>query len=83
MVIVVKSPDIVLIEPTVIGQTCDYMIDAQSFFGQEDVYGIITTLNEWKFMWFPHSSPRAEANTIPTSVPPSTADPTAQLVHST
>lgn len=90
MVIEVKSPDLigVLTDRSVAGQICDYMIDAQSFFGQEDIYGITTTFNEWKFMWFPHSSCRATATTIATTTPPSAADPTVQLtttrrVHST
>lgn len=89
MVVEVKSPDVVgiLNDPSVMGQTCDYMIDAQSFFGFEDIFGISTNLKEWKFLWFPHSDERAKSTHVacamPTSPVPGLKLSTARRLHST
>ena len=53
----VKSPDIdnTLEHPNVIGQLYDYMEKIRSFYGQNDVIGVLTNFNKWLFCWFPYS----------------------------
>lgn len=65
LVIEVKSPHntTVLQDPQVVGQIVDYMLDTVSFFGQQHVFGITTTLAGWKIHWFPHSDEVAQATT--------------------
>lgn len=64
LVVSVKSPRVkdVLLNDKVLGQICDYMIDVASFYGQHDVFGITTTVTDWKVHWFEHSDKCAAAN---------------------
>lgn len=61
LVVEVKSPHVpsVLLNPRVVGQIGDYMLDIASFYGQRDVFGITTTGNQWKFHWLAFSNDSA------------------------
>ena len=63
LVVIVKSPlnKDILTDDKALGQICDYMLDAASYFGQRDVFGITTTVIGWKIHWFDHSSMCAAA----------------------
>ena len=39
-----------------VGQLYDYMIIQKSFYNQQFVFGILTTLDEWKICWLPDSN---------------------------
>ena len=38
----------------VIGQLYDYMLSIKSFFNKKKVFGILTTLKGWRFLWLPN-----------------------------
>lgn len=40
-------------EDQTIGQIYDYMMSQKHFYNQKYVFGILTTLDEWKFCWLP------------------------------
>lgn len=40
-----------LLHSKVIGQVFDYMMGIKSFYNQKFIFGIVTTLEEWKFLW--------------------------------
>ncbi len=35
------------------GQIYDYMLRLQSYYGLRNVFGIVTTYEQWRFYWFP------------------------------
>jgi predicted DNA-binding WGR domain protein len=52
-----KKPKPGLLEdPKVIGQCHHYMMQLRHSFGQQVVYGIIATLEEWRILYLPNSS---------------------------
>ena len=56
-VIEVKKPDRgALDEPTILGELFDQMLLVQDFYCSGPVIGIITTLEEWRFAWFPNDN---------------------------
>lgn len=67
LIIEVKSPSTpkVLDDLRVYGQALDYMADIMSFFGQFHVFGITTTMQDFRINWFPHSDQYAAATSIP------------------
>lgn len=75
MIVKVSSSDIpgVLDNPSVMGQASNYMLAAQSYSGQEDVFAIATTLE------LPHSDSCAAAATIDATVPPTALDDSVML----
>lgn len=56
-VVDVKKPgeDETLQNPYVQGQIFDYMLQLQSFFGLEHVFGILTSYEQWRVCWMPRS----------------------------
>ena len=38
----------------VIGQLYDYMLSIKSFYNKKKVFGILTTLKGWRFLWLPN-----------------------------
>jgi len=40
------------------GQLYDYMRILRDIFGVQDVFGIMSTFDEWRFCWLPRRSPR-------------------------
>ena len=48
-----KDKDNVLNNKNVIGQIYDYMLGTKSFYNQKKVFGILTNLKEWRFLWLP------------------------------
>eukprot|EP01033_Poteriospumella_lacustris_P019060 gene19060-13754_t len=53
-VIEIKKPqDNVLVMPTVLGKLFDQMILVEGFYMSGPVIGILTTLKDWMFCWFP------------------------------
>lgn len=57
LVIEVKSPsqgkENILENKKVLGQIYDYMLSLKSFYNTKEVYGILTTLKEWRFLKLP------------------------------
>eukprot|EP00298_Acanthocystis_sp_HF-20_P016845 c21604_g1_i1.p1 GENE.c21604_g1_i1~~c21604_g1_i1.p1 ORF type:complete len:507 (+),score=50.08 c21604_g1_i1:35-1522(+) len=45
-------------KPRIAGQLLDYMLRLKLFYGVEDVFGLISTYNEWRVFWLP--SPRTD-----------------------
>jgi hypothetical protein len=70
LIVAVKSPGVpnVLDNPKVHGQALDCMADIMSSFGQYHVFGITTTMEEFRVHWFPHSDQYAAATAIPAIV---------------
>lgn len=62
-VVEVKKPgeDGTLQHPYVHGQLFDYMLRLQSFFGLEQVFGILTSYEKWRVCWMPRSDGAALA----------------------
>ena len=53
-VIEVKQPGLSkLSNRKVLGQVFDYMSNLRNSFGQYEIFGIITTLDQWRVVWFP------------------------------
>lgn len=58
-VIEVKKPDLktsktdVLDEPTVLGEIYDFMMQLPNFYGTYPIFGMLTTMEKWRFCWFP------------------------------
>ena len=48
-----KHQENVLLEPTVLGELFDQMILVEGFYMSGPVIGILTTLEDWLFCWFP------------------------------
>lgn len=48
-----KEGDSILDNKKVIGQVYDYMISIRAFFNAKEIFGILTTLEEWKFLKLP------------------------------
>ena len=48
----------------VTGQLFDYMIKLKSFYNQKYVFGILTTLDEWKICWLADSDKCAESDVL-------------------
>lgn len=46
------------------GQLYDYMITLKYFYNQKYVFGILTTLDEWKIYWLPNTDNCAENDTL-------------------
>ena len=46
------------------GQIYDYMLRLQSFHGLKDVFGVLTTYEEWRICWFPEFQTAAEAQAV-------------------
>src|SRR5690348_9514734 len=64
-VVEVKKPgESILSEKLVLGQIYDYMLRLKSFHGLKDVFGVLTTYEEWRICWFPHSQTTAEATAV-------------------
>ena len=42
-----------LSNPKVLGQVFDYMSNLRNSYGQCEVFGIVTTLDQWRVVWFP------------------------------
>lgn len=59
-VVGVKKPgeDGTLQNPYVHGQLFDYMLRLQSFFGLQQVFGILTSYEKWRVCWMPRSDGR-------------------------
>jgi hypothetical protein len=63
-VIEVKKPKSNLLgDPSlrVMGQLFDYMLRLRAFFGQNEIFGIVTTFTEWRICWLPDSDEAAAA----------------------
>jgi hypothetical protein len=53
-VIAVKQPGYdKLVNAKVLGEVFDYMSNLRNSFGQCEVFGIVTTLDQWRVVWFP------------------------------
>lgn len=48
----------------VVDEVSDCLMDIVSYYGQQHVLGITTTLEGWKLHWFPHSDLLASATTV-------------------
>lgn len=46
------------------GQLYNYMLKLKSFYGQRYVFGIVTTLDEWKIYWLPDTNDYAQENIL-------------------
>ncbi len=46
------------------GQIYDYMLRLRHFFGQQLVFGIVTTYNEWRVYWLPDCNDAAGKDVI-------------------
>lgn len=56
-VIEVKQPgNLKLSNQRVLGEVFDYMLNLRSSFGQCEIFGLVTTLDEWRVVWFPDSN---------------------------
>ncbi len=55
----------------VCGQIFDYMVQIRASYGQCEIFGIITTLEEWRIVWFEDSNVQAQSVTcnFPSSRP--------------
>ena len=47
-----------------IGQIVDYMVDLRNSFNVRYVFGVYTTYEEWKILWFEDSQVAAESNSM-------------------
>ena len=45
-----------LLAPTVLGELLDQMLLIEGFYGSGPIIGILTTLDEWLFAWFPEDA---------------------------
>lgn len=66
LVLEVKKPHIkesIVDNYKVLGQLYDYMGRLRSFFGQIEIFGICTSLQEWKVCWFPDTSSASVSST--------------------
>lgn len=73
-VIEAKSPNPkakanVLDDPHVHGEIYDFLLQLQAFYGQQYIFGLISTLDEWRFIWLPNSSTYCFSNSL--ALPPS------------
>jgi hypothetical protein len=76
-VIEVKQPgNSKLSNVEVLGQVFDYMSNLRNSFGQCEVFGIVTTLNKWRVVWFPDTYQFA---TSPLPSPPNFENLTLQF----
>jgi hypothetical protein len=50
----------------VLGQLYDYMLRLRSFHGLQNVFGIVTTYNEWRICWLPEADSAAYATSVST-----------------
>lgn len=69
----------VLDDPRVNGQIFDCMLDTLSLYGQQHIFGVTTTMEEFRIHWFPHSDAYAAATTLSTHEPQLIADPALDL----
>ncbi len=61
-IIEVKSPiPGALDHPQVCGQVFDHMVKIRASYGQCEIFGIITTLSEWRVVWFEDTNALAQA----------------------
>jgi hypothetical protein len=51
-------------DSNVMGQLFDYMVELRSMFGQCEVFGILTNLEEWTFCWFPDTNAYAASDSL-------------------
>lgn len=64
-VIEVKKPNEKIMEEKLVhGQIYDYMLRLQSFYGIQNVFGIVTTYHQWRIYWLPQSQDIAQAQSI-------------------
>jgi hypothetical protein len=62
-VVEVKKPTPgALLAPTVLGELLDQMLLIQGFYGSGPIIGILTTLDEWLFAWFPEDAEHFATN---------------------
>ena len=54
-----------LTNPNVLGQMSDYLRNNKDFYGVTHVFGIVTTMKHWKFVWFPESDALAGSPNLP------------------
>lgn len=77
-VIEVKKPDdSIMKDPVVHGQIYDYMLRLQSFYGIQNVFGVVTTYKQWRIYWFPQCDKIAHATNIDATIT-SNVQPTLQ-----
>lgn len=68
MVIAVKSPKSeTLLEQKDLGQLFDYMLELRSYRGCSRMFGIITSLKQWRFCWFRDMNDLAKSSEVPTA----------------
>lgn len=60
----VKENESILKNENVLEQLYEYMSKQHSFCGQKHVFGILTTLDEWKICWLPESNDAAISNVL-------------------
>ncbi len=54
-----------LTNPNVLGQMYDYLTNNRDFYGATQVFGIVTTMKHWEFVWFPVSNALAQSSKLP------------------
>jgi hypothetical protein len=73
-VVVVKSPvsdgvqqptKHILDNVEVLGRAYDYVLELQNYYGQRDIFVILTTMKDWKLTWLPQCSGPAATSTLP------------------
>lgn len=61
----VKLPGVnVLNEPRVLGQIFDYMLRLRNYYGIRQVFGLVTTFEEWRVVWLPDTDVAATAGNL-------------------
>eukprot|EP01118_Nematostelium_gracile_P018556 TRINITY_DN8271_c0_g1_i1.p1 TRINITY_DN8271_c0_g1~~TRINITY_DN8271_c0_g1_i1.p1 ORF type:complete len:516 (-),score=92.47 TRINITY_DN8271_c0_g1_i1:98-1570(-) len=66
-VVEVKKPAVgVMSHPKVLGQILLYMTQLKSFYGIQDIFGIVTTYEEWRICWLPECDGAASSDRRPT-----------------
>jgi len=78
-VVEVKKPGKGIMDhPFVAGQIYDYMMRLRSFYGLDNVFGIVSTYREWRVFWLEDTQPAAESDKV--SVPPFVENPVDRLL---
>ena len=54
-----------LADPNVLGQMHDFLINKQNFYGATHIFGIVTTMKHWTFVWLPESTALAQSPILP------------------
>jgi hypothetical protein len=60
-------------DPHVCDQIFDYMVQLRASYGQCELFGIVTTLKDWRIFWFPDTNPTAASTALPSPNPDSRA----------